>query len=88
LSHRVKENPYDTSEHTKKFIITLDEIDQVLVFYKSNLSERWWIEIPVKNNLTKQNFFISCSYEDYQLACNNEIPDRWWRYLHRLSSKK
>ncbi len=86
LSHRVKENPAETHEHTKKFIITPDELNQELVFYKSNLSERWWIEIPVKNPATKYNYFISCSYEDYQMACKNIIPERWWRYLHRLGN--
>ncbi len=84
LSHRLKENPLETSEHTRKFIITPGEINQELIFYKSNLSERWWIEIPVKNPATNYNYFISCSYEDYKQACNNIIPERWWRYLQRL----
>lgn len=86
LAHRVKENPLETSGHMKKFIITPDEVDQELIFFKSNLSERWWIEIPVKNPLTKHNYFISCSYEEYQKACSNVIPDRWWRYLQRLGN--
>lgn len=86
LSHRVKENPVETPEHTTKFIITMNEADQELIFHKSNISERWWIEIPVKNPTTKHNFFVSCSYEDYQQACNHEIPDRWWRFLHRLGN--
>lgn len=85
LSHRVKENPYETSDHTKKFIITPEEVNQELIFYKSTLSERWWIEIPAKNPLTNHNYFISCSYEDYQKACNNVIPDRWWRYFQRFT---
>lgn len=86
LSQRVKENPVDTPEHTTKFIITMNEADQELIFHKSNISERWWIEIPVKNPTTKHNFFVSCSYEDYLQACNHEIPDRWWRFLHRLGN--
>lgn len=86
LSHRVKENPVDTPEHTTKFIITMNEADQELIFHKSKLSERWWIEIPVINPSTKHNFFVSCSYEDYQQACNHEIPDRWLRFLHRLGN--
>lgn len=86
LSHRVRENPVDTPEHTTKFIITMNEANQELIFHKSNISERWWIELPVKNPVTKQNFFVSCSYEDYQQACNHEIPDRWWRFLHRLGN--
>ncbi|MEX0982699.1 MAG: formimidoylglutamase [Bacteroidales bacterium] len=85
LSHRLKENPLETSEHTRKFIISPGEINEELIFYKSNLSERWWIEIPVKNPVTNYNYFISCSYDDYKRACNNVIPDRWMRYLLRLN---
>ncbi len=88
LAFRIKENPADKHSHTKKFIVHMNAIDQDLTFYKSNVSDRWWLEIPVKNNATNHNFFISCSYEDYQQACNNEITDRWWRYLHRLKARK
>lgn len=86
LAHRVKENPVDTPEHIKKFIVNLDVAGHDIIFHKSTLSERWWMEIPVKNPATNHNFFVSCSYEDYQLACKQEIPERWWRYLHRLGN--
>ena len=87
LVHRVKENPIDTPEHIKKFIVNLDLAGHDLIFHKSTLSDRWWMEIPIKNTATNHNFFVSCSYEDYQLACKQEIPERWWRYLHRLSNE-
>ncbi len=86
-SHRIPENPVDTPEHIKKFIVTLNAAGHDIVFHKSTLSERWWMEIPVKNSVTGTNFFVSCSYEDYQQACNQEIPDRWWRFLHRLGNE-
>ncbi|MCK5691275.1 MAG: formimidoylglutamase, partial [Bacteroidales bacterium] len=79
LTHRIRENPKDTPEHIKKFIVTLNAAGHDIIFHKSTLSERWWMEIPVKNPVTGHNFFVSCSYEDYQQACNQEIPDRWWR---------
>jgi len=88
LTHRIRENPVDTPEHIKKFIVTLNAAGHDIIFHKSTLSERWWMEIPVKNPATGYNFFVSCSYEDYQHACNQEIPDRWWRFLHRLSNEK
>ena len=88
LTHRIRENPLDTPEHIKKFIVTLNAAGHDIIFHKSTLSERWWMEIPVKNPATGYNFFVSCSYEDYQLACNQEIPDRWWRFLHRLGNEK
>ena len=88
LTHRIRENPKDTPEHIKKFIVTLNAAGHDIIFHKSTLSERWWMEIPVKNPATGYNFFVSCSYEDYQHACNQEIPDRWWRFLQRLGNEK
>jgi arginase family enzyme len=88
LTHRIRENPLETPEHIKKFIVTLNAAGHDIIFHKSTLSERWWMEIPVKNPATGYNFFVSCAYEDYQLACNQEIPDRWWRFLHRLGNEK
>ena len=88
LTHRIRENPVDTPEHLKKFIVTLNAAGHDIIFHKSTLSERWWMEIPVKNPATGYNFFVSCSYEDYQHACNQEIPDRWWRFLQRLGNEK
>ena len=88
LTHRIRENPVDTPEHIKKFIVTLNAPGHDIIFHKSTLSERWWMEIPVKNPATGYNFFVSCSYEDYQHACNQEIPDRWWRFLNRLGNEK
>jgi arginase family enzyme len=87
LSHRIHENPVDTPEHIKKFIVALNAAGHDIIFHKSTLSERWWMEIPVKNPATGYNFFVSCAYEDYQQACNQEIPDRWWRFLHRLGNE-
>ncbi|MEN8156003.1 MAG: formimidoylglutamase [Bacteroidota bacterium] len=87
FSHRIRENPVDTPEHIKRFIVNLNAAGHDITFHKSSLSERWWMEIPVKNLTTGYNFFVSCSYEDYQQACNQEIPDRWWRYLHRLGNE-
>lgn len=84
MTHRIRENPVESPDHTKKFIVTLNAAGHDIIFHKSNLSERWWMEIPIINPSTGYNFFVSCSYEDYQQACNQEIPDRWWRYLNRL----
>ena len=88
ISHRIPENPIDTPEHIKKFIVNLNAAGHDIIFHKSTLSERWWMEIPVKNPVTGYNFFVSCSYEDYQHASNQEIPDRWWRFLNRLGNEK
>lgn len=77
--YRSKEYPIGTRENFIKYIVPVEEED--LIFYKSNYSERWWIEIPYtdSNNKLKRNTLLPCSYEDYILATQQEIPNRWWK---------
>ena len=63
-----------------RFIVPVDQED--LIFYKSELSSRWWIEIPYSNNQNnklKQNTLLACSKNDYFDACDQKIPERWYR---------
>jgi len=83
---RTPEHPSSHSAQIKKFIVNLNAAGHDITFLKSTLTDRWWMEIPVQNPATGHNFFVSCSYDDYQQACNQEIPDRWWRYLNRLGN--
>ena len=56
--------------------------DQILIFKKSNKTERWWIELPFisnVNNKLKNKTLLPCTYGDYLCACNQEIPERWYK---------
>ncbi|MGA9638008.1 formimidoylglutamase [Flavobacterium sp.] len=78
--YRSNEYPFGSRENYIKFIVPLDE--EVLVFYKSDKTARWWIEIPfISNgsNKLKRNTLLPCSYEEYLGACNQELPERWWK---------
>jgi arginase family enzyme len=78
--YRSNEYPFGSRENYLKFIIPFENDE--LVFYKSNKSDRWWIEIPfisTGNNKLKKNTLLPCSYEEYLAACNQEIPERWWK---------
>jgi len=77
--YRSNEYPFGSKENYIKYIIPLEE---ELIFYKSNKTERWWIEIPFissGNNKLKKSTLLPCSYEEYLGACNQEIPERWWK---------
>lgn len=87
IANQVKENPARTPEHMKQFIVTLNTAGHDIIFHKSTLSQRWWMEIPEKNKAKGYNFFVSCSYEDYQQACKQDIPDRWWRFLRKTGNE-
>lgn len=46
-------------------------------FVKSRITNRWWMQLP-------DGSFIPCSEQDYNLAAQNEIPERWIREQERL----
>jgi arginase family enzyme len=58
-----------------EFNIVCADIDTV--FLKSKKTGRWWMQLPGKD-------FVPCAYNDYLLASNNEIPERWLRHQERL----
>jgi arginase family enzyme len=77
---RSNEYPFGSREHYLKYIVPLD--NEEMVFYKSNKSDRWWIEIPgvaTGHTKLKKNTLLPCSYEEYLAACNQEMPERWWK---------
>ncbi len=77
---RSNEYPFGSRENYIKYNVPIE--DEMLVFYKSDKTDRWWIEIPFiseKNNKLKKNTLLPCAYEDYLAACNQEIPERWWK---------
>lgn len=83
-SFRSNEYPFGSKEKYLKYTVLIDEDE--LVFYKSNITSRWWIEIPLisnVNNKLKRNTLLPCSYEDYLASCEGEMPERWWKAQRR-----
>jgi len=77
-------NDHPTTNHPDFLIYRnrLPSTGHEIVFYKSRKSNRWWMEIP--HPYEKKSFFIGCSYRDYEMVCEDEMPDRWWRAYQRL----
>ncbi|MCG2462766.1 formimidoylglutamase [Flavobacteriaceae bacterium F89] len=77
---RVKESPHINKEDFTKYLVPTDTDD--LVFYKSVLTERWWVEVPsILSSHTKTNTpaLLPCTERDYVDACNQLIPERWFK---------
>ena len=58
-----------------------------IIFYKSNFSERWWMEVPYPHTSDANRFkrqLVACNYSDYQAALDDEIPDKWWTTFYKL----
>jgi hypothetical protein len=80
--------PIGSKTDYTKFRVFLDEADHELIFYKSNKSARWWLEVPyppTDGKKYERHHIIPCSKEDYDNATKNEIPDLWWKTYHKLS---
>tara|TARA_R110001583_G_scaffold102654_1_gene249246 strand:+ start:3691 stop:4851 length:1161 start_codon:yes stop_codon:yes gene_type:complete len=83
VNYRANDYPFGLKDNYKKFIVPIE--NQLLNFYKSNKSGRWWMEIGLnESNKYKRHALIPCTYQDYISASNQEIPERWIRTLKKL----
>ncbi len=55
-------------------------------FYKSKLSEKWWMEVPHPEDKLgfMRSIMIPCNYSDYETALSGEVPDRWITTYSRM----
>ncbi|MBO6532378.1 MAG: formimidoylglutamase [Muricauda sp.] len=80
LSFRIKEYPSSKSEDFTKFTVPTDT--EELIFFKSHVTERWWVEVPTilaEHTKTNSVALLPCTEEDYLDACNQNIPERWFK---------
>ncbi|NVK05019.1 MAG: formimidoylglutamase [Flavobacteriia bacterium] len=83
VQQRKGDYPFTSKKDYTKFTVLIDEGDLELIFYKSPLSERWWIEVPIHQSQHQRHTLIPCSASDYQAAMEGHIPDRWWKAQQR-----
>lgn len=57
-----------------EFTMAFAEVETV--FLQSKRTGRWWMQLHDGN-------YVACSYRDYITACNNDIPERWFRAVER-----
>lgn len=84
---RKKDQPVSNKSGFIKYNIAIKKGDHELVFYKSKKSERWWMDVPYPNAKARyhRHHLVPCSYKDYETACSDEMPERWWQAFQKLS---
>jgi formiminoglutamase len=83
FSQRRTENPNSGSNDFKVFIVNHEDMEHELTFYKSQVTNRWWMDVPdVK---TGKSYLVACTQEEYQQASNHELPELWWRTFQRFN---
>ncbi len=80
FNNRKNDDPLRDLTSYKKFTVSIKEDQHELIFYKSKLSDRWWMEVPVSESQSRhqRHQMVPCSYSDYETACRDEMPERWW----------
>ncbi len=77
----------DLKQYVKYSVAVSEAVDEI-VFYCSKKTGRWWIIVPIiniKKNI-KQKYFLPCSKKDYEIACKDKIPERWWKTYNKLNN--
>lgn len=69
-----------------KYTVSMPVEPETISFYKSKLSEKWWMEVPYTSGFEKyaRNSIVPCSYNDYQTAVKGEVPERYISTLAKL----
>jgi formiminoglutamase len=83
--HRKSELNFRSNDFLK-YTVAMPVEPEAIQFYKSKLSEKWWMEVPYPNGLERysRNSIVPCSYNDYQTAIKGEVPERYISTLAKL----
>jgi arginase family enzyme len=84
FSQKQYETPVLSNSNSGRFVryhVHITDLNDDLIFVKSNLTDRWWMEFPFEGD---RNIYIACSHEDYIKANRNEVPERWLQGIERL----
>ena len=88
MAQRVGDFPIGNKLNYKKFHVGLEDFEEDLVFYKSDKSARWWLEVsyPTGEGLKyDRHHLVPCNQSDYDNALKNKIPNLWWKTLQKLT---
>ncbi|MFY0651951.1 MAG: formimidoylglutamase [Cyclobacteriaceae bacterium] len=83
FKNRKGERGFQTNDFLK-YVVSTDDAPGDIVFYKSQLSEKWWVEVPnpSQKGIYDRNLVVPCDYSDYEKATKGEMPER---YLNAIS---
>ncbi|MCC5930053.1 MAG: formimidoylglutamase [Cyclobacteriaceae bacterium] len=76
--HRKDESNFRGHDYFK-YVVYMPAEPATLNFYKSKLTDKWWMEVPYPSGkfMYERNLIVPCSFSDYQIAQKGEIPERW-----------
>ncbi len=82
--HRKQDYPLTSGQ---EYVVHFKSTNFELHFWKSTKSDRWFLEIPTKQQKHRPHRLVPCSYEDYLQACQEELSERILNAFHRFGVK-
>lgn len=85
---RKNETPLTNNKNYTKYKVVLSASEEELIFVKSAKSDRWWMKIPYppsKKVKYQRHHLVPCSYNDYQTALKDEMPDVWIKTYNKIN---
>jgi formiminoglutamase len=86
--NRKQDFPFRKTTDYLKYRVSLRDLKNEIVFYKSIKSDRWWMEVPYPSDKRlkfERHLLVPCSYNTYKTALEEEMPDQWWQTYQKLS---
>ena len=76
--HRRNDAQFKENDYIK-YVVSMPSEPETLVFFKSKISEKWWLEVPYPQGKGHyaRNCIIPCGYSDYENANQGILPERW-----------
>jgi hypothetical protein len=87
FTHRQNDILFKEQDQYLRHAVPVTNALTELIFYQSKKTGRWWIEVPFFHIKTQQDkkYFLPCSQADFDTACKDVTPERWWRTYHKLN---
>lgn len=80
-SLRLNEKVIEESINFIKYSVPIE--DEILIFLKSEVSNRWWIKIPNDDNNVSKPSLLACDKQDYLDATESVLPERWLKAKYK-----
>lgn len=85
--NRKLDNPTTDSHDFAKYNVRIEGQKEDVIFLRSKKTDRWWIDLSfgrTDRQKYERHHFVPCTKADYELALQDELPDRWWQYFQKL----
>ncbi len=79
------ESPVMQAGGFEEYVVRFEDLNEVLIFYKSKLTDRWWLKI--NDDRVDEDLFVPCLEKDYKSALQLDLPDVWLKYIRKFKEK-